>query len=1220
MEENIWKYGEYDLDRDTLFTHLQNNLDSFLKHYNYTPEQKQQFTDSLSTIKQAIVNNTLQSKDGFGSFIHNPGVIADDDSTKNALYYLHKVASGYGKNLGKKKKKEEEEEEVIEDPKLTDFDYTKHGLSYEFNKQYNPFGNDTKYGLWKSGFADQNSLDTALANFVKTHREKILNTKYNYSNSNIDQDRYSLMLEDLEKDLRNGIQNTDKDKLRFFGFNPDSFILNPVTNPTDTTNDVVETPVTPETKEEPQKKSKYGDMPFREYLDKFDELGLETSDVYRLTGLILDVGSIINPEPFSAAGMGYASDYLNLQADEMDGINDSWWDDVLNFGLSTLGAVPLIGDLGMTGKVAKNIIKGSTGLLKLMSAPMMAYAIVQAGQNQEALTKSVMNVTKGDFTVDDLRNVYTVLQIALGVGNAARSGYSKAKAKDLDAQASEAMVVRVKNKGKTEDIAITDTKGKSTLEGLKSDPEAFSKYLRENYKDLGDIELASIKTNSGKILGFIPTEKPKTATVKTENKMVQEPGNVPSRFHRSRHYMDNTDKARTVEPLKTTGEAKPATGTTPETKPEKKKDRSKARKAAEERKKSKKKTSKPASETKPEVKPKVKPEVKPDIESEAPKPKSSIWKAWKEKFEKFMDELTDEPEMYKNGGVIKAQAGTKVYGTNFKFNEADYQTLYGNNKKAVGTFGGNDYRANSGVSYKKSATTDELNDLELYSSKYLPYTNDALGQKNRRQDLYTLFSEQLGKGRSLEDILGAYNNTVSEMYNYKRTHGNLIGQENNDNSTATFNKAHRALYRSANSDKGIYGYDDNLEHINGSTTLQRGPDRTSEDIHIDFSDFEFGQNDAFKAALGDRKLYKTKSGHYYLTSPVTKAVTETPDETPAEVVTKTQTGQVETKPKAPVVPEVPKQPAPERPNKKFFTPDKALTMLNYYRTLAHNKRQLKYADRLNALHYAPFEIETYSDPTLDLIRDANQAPAEALSTAQRMFTTDQDFNASLVREFYNDALKRKDQKLAETNAIESKNRARATETRNKNAESRYNSSMKNLENDFQVEEEIINNYANAERSNYESGTNAINQLATWLYTDREQKYASDMSSYAKKLSAYIQNNPNEYVYGWDDSLQELWDKAKTGSSLTPEEQRTISEIRSQLSLAFETEYNGKKHDKYGVTKGEWNPVFKKKGGRITKDQAQTIIAYLKESNKNYNKAIDRSVKGLYNHIKLQRKK
>jgi hypothetical protein len=44
-----------------------------------------------------------------------------------------------------------------------------------------------------------------------------------------------------------------------------------------------------------------------------------------------------------------------------------------------------------------------------------------------------------------------------------------------------------------------------------------------------------------------------------------------------------------------------------------------------------------------------------------------------------------------------------------------------------------------------------------------------------------------------------------------------------------------------------------------------------------------------------------------------------------------------------------------------------------------------------------------------------------------------------------------------------------------------------------------------------------------------------MSNYAKNLSSYIQNNPKEYIYGWDGSLQELWDKAKTGSSLTPEE-------------------------------------------------------------------------------------
>jgi hypothetical protein len=48
------------------------------------------------------------------------------------------------------------------------------------------------------------------------------------------------------------------------------------------------------------------------------------------------------------------------------------------------------------------------------------------------------------------------------------------------------------------------------------------------------------------------------------------------------------------------------------------------------------------------------------------------------------------------------------------------------------------------------------------------------------------------------------------------------------------------------------------------------------------------------------------------------------------------------------------------------------------------------------------------------------------------------------------------------------------------------------------------------------------------------------------------------------------------------------------------------------------PYMRKKGGNITKDMTKAIIDYLKESNKNYNKAIDRSVKGLYNSIKLQK--
>jgi hypothetical protein len=55
------------------------------------------------------------------------------------------------------------------------------------------------------------------------------------------------------------------------------------------------------------------------------------------------------------------------------------------------------------------------------------------------------------------------------------------------------------------------------------------------------------------------------------------------------------------------------------------------------------------------------------------------------------------------------------------------------------------------------------------------------------------------------------------------------------------------------------------------------------------------------------------------------------------------------------------------------------------------------------------------------------------------------------------------------------------------------------------------------------------------------------------------------------------------------------------------------------SKQDWIPSnvkSVKEGGKITKDVTDTIIKFLKESNNNYNKAIDRSIKGLYNHIKL----
>ena len=154
------------------------------------------------------------------------------------------------------------------------------------------------------------------------------------------------MLTDLENDIRtDGIKDSDQSKLKFFGFDPSTFILQQqqksdspwghIKWDNQTTNEKLpeEAPTVPEgfkavlqqngsyeivpenENVHNQMKSEIGNLPINEYINNFKTLGLEESDGYRLAGLLLDVSSIINPEPFTAAGMGYASDLVREVSD-----------------------------------------------------------------------------------------------------------------------------------------------------------------------------------------------------------------------------------------------------------------------------------------------------------------------------------------------------------------------------------------------------------------------------------------------------------------------------------------------------------------------------------------------------------------------------------------------------------------------------------------------------------------------------------------------------------------------------------------------------------------------------------------------------------------------------------------------------------------------------------------------------------------------------------------
>lgn len=1297
MEENIWKYGQYELDKKALLKYLQSNAESYTEYQGYDDDQKKQFNSALGHIISGIENGTI-SGNGLGKFTERDIDLGEDDVTK----YINTVANAMGEKFSKKK--EEEKEQVEEKPEeLEDFDYSKHGLYYSFNKENNPFGTDANYDLWKSKYTTQDELNTALADYIGQYRTKIGETKRNWKQ--IDQEHYNSMLSDLENDIRiNGIQDSDKLKLKSLGFNPDSFVLQQqqksdspwghIKWDNQTTNEKLpeEAPTVPEgfkavlqqdgsyeivpenENVNNQMKSEIGNLPINEYINNFKTLGLEESDGYRLAGLLLDVSSIINPEPFTAAGMGYASDYLNYHADELDGINDSWWDDALNVGLSTLGAIPLIGDLGMTGKVAKNLIKTSKSLGKLLLIP----GIFAGVANSEELKQSVNNIINNDFTVNDLRNTWTVLQLALGTTNAIKSGTAKKKAANITQNADEALVVQLKNNGKTQNYQFSG-KDKEDLLALKDKPEEFNKYIRENFEGLDKAEAAKIKTTrerdpEASKFNIFAKRKIKSQEVQTTTKPVIDQNNIPGKWNRSRYFLEDSaiktkrkgvpNQSTSTTPkeseevsfnvttgkyetktasekidqkiaddavLNKLGEAKSEIGQKPEEKKieiketpkkeeektidntkEKTVDYTKAREAI-----SKNKSVK-ATEIEPDIKSKATETV--DTKSEVTKynasnirkefdklkGKSKKKAKWVLKNAKQDKELADlvkqdpslaskdfnemlaalqnadkkityeqafkiltEAGFYKEGGIIKAETGTKVSGTP-RNNNLWYSSIGSGfmHKLAQGLING-DY------------TYQDINMMQ-----------------DRHFDLDNLLSKDVDNPSFNQDVQNYYND-INNHFKFVNTDGIKLGEDNS---------RYKIVENAITKDSHQGGW------VADGYYSGRGQDRMLLGKRGDYTDEELSKTMKFWENAGF-KMYLDDKTNYYKIDPIsTIEGYEGTIKIPEVTVTATYPGGPKTPPQEKV--EISK---PEKPNQSFFTTDKALAVLNYFRARGHNKEQLDLANRMVPLLYDPMEHHRSVYGNLRAISEGNRAAGEIRSRASKPLTSDGSLQTAgqleaenLAQQYIRQGWQSDDETMQKMSEL-------AWQQEKENRENRYNIAMKNRENMHQVSKEKLMALMGKKRADYESLTNHINEWRTWIGAKQQADEDKANILFNRQMLNYIQNNPQEYISNWK-LYEKLWNRYNNGETLSADEQRTISQIQNHLSNAYYNEIYGKgDYFGYGITRSPWNPILKK-GGTITKNQVDSIIKYLKESNNNYNRAIDRSIKGLYNHIKLQRKK
>lgn len=1326
-----WKYGSYDLNTQALLEYLQRNADSYMVYHNYDQTQKQKFRTLLSEISEGIREGRITGN-GYGSFSDSQGLIEESDITPKVFRYIHTVANA----MGKKYQNKPENVETDNTGDLQDYNGGNHGFLRYFFEQTDPtllnseitesaFVNSLNN--WSNTFDSTEEAVKDFSRMLNLYKDRHDYSKLNFSKIGTTSEQYLKDVDDLQKATADGV--LDKKDLRLLNklglqsLSP--FLYNVNTEVKPEVKPVEGAEVKPGEADikpeeviftEPEKALSNNENAWNYYVVA-KNLFKEESDQYRFAGLMADIISIVDPEPITAASAGYASDTLNLLADEKDGINDNYWDDALNYGLSTLGAIPIIGDIGIAGKITKNISKYAKVLGKLALVPSVTSAFIYYPE----LKQSWNNFTEGNFTVEDVRNAWTVIQLALGVRNVTRSVRARNKANQLNDSVEEALIVKVKNANGTKKELQFQGNDRTKLESLIDDPEGFKKYLRDNYKGLEEIELANISTKGGGLHGIRSMikekslTKPKTKYVETRVAKVYNEGvDIPKKWGTSRaaHLINPGEKIDA--PIKKTQEDfyGPKADTTPKTEAPKTDTPQTGTSTVTSTDTPKTGTSAidippgkfddtgvvgAATDIKPDITPDIKSGASEKVDTKSavsgftkndiiaklqgltkekirkkavkeannikinPSIASEVAKGTKDpsagfnhllsylqqsgvKYDDAFKMLTSAG-YYEQGGILKAEGGTKFYGIikdpynanstlngPFNYDSKNYESLWGG-AEIEGDFDTGSYRPESSVTQKTSATKEELADLETYSKQYLPYDNSIKGQSSRINDIVDALNDFIGiKQLTLDEAVGTYNYFIDSMYNYKRNYGKIINHRGDE--TKRFNFTHRSIYKTPNSENGLYGYDSNLEHINGTTTIQRGIDRTDNDIQIssktDITDGASKGTLTFKGplfeALGSKKLFKSTTGHLYLMDgEPDETVTDKTDGTDKADGTDGKKKKDYNAEEELEVPELKIQ-KPDRPSDNFFTADKALGALNYYKSLKYNNKAYNLAKTMTPLLYDPLEHHRYVVGDIRALMNGQEQAAKIRNTAAQPITSDANLYAATQLDSQNLASQYLSKGKATDDAAMKDSAAKAFEQEKDNKENRYNIAMKNRENIHAVNKEKLMALMAKERANYESETNFINEWRQWLLQEHQKNQGKKEFVYSRQLQNYIKQNPQEYVDGWGKLHEQAWNNYNAGKTLTAAESNIVKQIERILQDAYYNELYSGKNNSYGVTLPSWEdnyldltPQQKKEGGKLLKIQTDYILKFLKESNANYNKAIERSIKGLYNHIKLQQK-
>lgn len=440
------KYKEQEIEQDAFLQQMANNVQDYVKNKNWSNKRKQQFLTAYSDIVKRGITGASVSDNGIWQVDYSDDQIdfskmsqKQKDIYGEAAWFIRHQMDNF---VGSPTKKED-----IPNNNITK--YTNENFVTNFNRHLS----NTLFGGQNVSLANQwSELDprdetgkrpttrraSEMAKLLRSYSEGLSEDSYDFNDSPFkDLNDFKGRINEAIAALESPQIDDDNDALNKLGLDPNIYLRNGLSDIKGYLNDG-ETPVTygqyaeqlaaqkaleekqtqqqqeliqQQQNEQEQRKLEQRNQIFnqmrqniRNFREKtFGENQPELTEkqlIANLIGIGADIASIVDPEPFSAAGLALAGSASR----SVGGTNEGVWNKILDYGSSIVGAIPLLGDAAIATKVANNLRKlnGAFGAVSL-------YDLVLNGTGAEAAS-SLKNVFDGNANLKDWENVGKALR------------------------------------------------------------------------------------------------------------------------------------------------------------------------------------------------------------------------------------------------------------------------------------------------------------------------------------------------------------------------------------------------------------------------------------------------------------------------------------------------------------------------------------------------------------------------------------------------------------------------------------------------------------------------------------------------------------------------------------------------------------------------------------------------------------------------------------------